>query len=139
MIPITTILPVLLSVVMLGACAATAPEEPPTLEERLQQKDYLLGAPVREVQDYRLTGWNYVDDEHLIIHSGPSEYYLLSLSMKCRNLRSAEDVALSTTAGKLTHLDKVIVRSGPSGYTERCPIKAINVLERMPATGAPVG
>jgi hypothetical protein len=41
--------------------------------------------------------------------------------------------------GKLTHLDKVIVRSGPTGFTEQCPIKSIHPLERMPASGRVVG
>lgn len=124
---------IFLAVAALTAACAGTPAEPVTLEQKLEQKRYSLGEPVERIRDYRLTGWNSVDDEHLIIHTGPSRSYLLTLRTPCHNLRSAEDIALSTTVGSLTRLDKVIVRSRPDGFTEHCLIEEMNELERLRA------
>ena len=80
-----------------------------------------------------------MDERHLIIHTGPSDSYLISLTVTCRNLRTAEDIALSTTAGSVTHLDKVIVHDRPTGVTEHCPIESIHALERLPAAAGSDG
>lgn len=118
---------------VVAACAAT-PAQQLTLAQRLEQKSYRLGEPVERIRDYRITGWNTVDDDHLIIHTGPSDSYLLTLRWPCHNLRTAEHIAVSTTVGNLTRLDKVIVRSFPDGFTEHCPIDAMHTLKRLPKT-----
>jgi hypothetical protein len=117
-------------VLILAACAGS--QEELTLAQKLEQKHYRLGEPVERIRDYRVSGWNSVDDEHLIIHAGPSESYLLTLRTPCHNLRSAEHIAFSTTVGSLTRLDKVIVRSRPDGFTEHCWIEAMHALQRLP-------
>lgn len=131
--PTKTMLSTVLSALLLTACASTT-GEPDSLQGQLARNRYELGLAVTEIRDYRLTGWNAVDDRHLIIHTGPSDSYLISLTVACRNLRTAENIALSTTAGNVTHLDKVIVHNRPTGVTEHCPIESIHALERLPAT-----
>ncbi len=118
------------SALVLAACASATPD-PLSLERELEQRRYALGEPVERIRDYRLNGWNSVDNTHLIIHTGPSDAYLLTLRSPCHNLRTAENIALSTTAGSLTRLDKVVVRSAPDGYTEHCVIVEMNELERL--------
>lgn len=123
--------------VSLVACATSAPrEEPLTLAQQLEQKRYTVGERVDRIRDYRLSGWNSIDDEHLIIHTGPRDSYLLTLKSPCHNLRSAEHIALSTTVGSVTTFDKIIVRSHPAGFTERCLIEDMHELKRVPKTPA---
>ena len=138
MAPTITRLSIVLSAMLLGGCAGTSGDTD-SLQGQLARNRYELGLAVTEIRDYRLTGWNAVDERHLIIHTGPSDSYLISLTVTCRNLRTAEDIALSTTAGSVTHLDKVIVHDRPTGVTEHCPIESIHALERLPAAAGSDG
>jgi hypothetical protein len=61
---------------LLSACA-TSQDEQRTLVERLERRNYLLGAPVKEIQDYRLKGWNPLDDRHPIVLTGSKDSCLL--------------------------------------------------------------
>lgn len=101
-----------------------------TLEERLAEKNFYVSEAAEEILQYRLDGWRYLDSRHLIVETGPGSHYLISLATPCHDLGSAEDIAFSTTAGRLTRFDSLLVESA-GGMQERCHIEALHRLERI--------
>ncbi|MEJ8567158.1 DUF6491 family protein [Elongatibacter sediminis] len=126
---------ILASVLALAACASTPPEKL-TLKQKLEQRHYTVGESVERIRNYRLNGWNSIDEKHLIIHTGPSDSYLITLRNPCHNLRSAENIAISSTTGSVTRMDKVMVRDRPSGYVEHCMIDSMHELNKLPETAS---
>ena len=114
----------------LSATCASSPDWGLTLEERLAKRSYKIGAPVERIQNYKLDGWNHVDREHLIIISDPSRYYLVSLNNSCYNLVTAEDIAITSTAGQLTRFDHLLVRDN-SNFLQRCYISSLHELHKL--------
>lgn len=112
----------------LGGCATSHQNEP--LEVRLADRNLQQGEAVERIQNYRINGWNALDEEHLIIETGPSERYLVTLMTHCAGLRSSETVGFSTTTGGVTRFDDITV-SGPGGIVEECPIKSIHRLTAL--------
>lgn len=113
-----------------GAACAPAPE-PPTLAERLAQRDYRLGERVDSVSHYRVQGWSYLDARHLVIHDHASRRYLVTLAVPCSELFGRENVGFTATANRLTDADQVMVRT--EGVEWRCPIETIHRLEPLDA------
>jgi len=116
---------------LLAACAGTR-EAPPTVEQMLAEKNFRIDEPVSRIRDYRLNGWNYLDREHVIMHSGVADSYLVSLRTNCDGLFSAENIAFSTTVGSLTDMDRLIVR-GPGRWVESCYIESLHKLVKTQA------
>ena len=119
----------LIALLMLLACATESPESIP-LEERLAKRGYVIGEPVKRIQDYRINGWNSVDRRNVIMNVGASQNYLVTLRSPCDGLTSAEHLAFSTTIGDLTDKDKLLVR-GAGRYLEQCYIDKIYTLEKI--------
>ncbi len=128
---VKTILISLFAGVFLAACAGS-PARDLTLEEKLAKRSYKIGAPVERIQNYTLNGWNHVDREHLIIISGAARYYLVSLNNSCYNLVTAEDIAITSTAGQLTRFDHLLV-PGYSNFLQRCYISSLHELNKAEA------
>lgn len=116
--------------VIAGACA-TAPQEQPTIEQKLGEKNYRIVGEIDRIQDYRIHGWNYIDDYHVIIQGGPSDYYLLTFNQPCLNLRGASTIAFSTTVGRVTTFDKVLVRDRSGLSPEQCLIREMHRLQKL--------
>lgn len=123
-------LALLLLVCGLEACGGT-PDGELSLDQQLAKKKYTLGKTVDRVHDYSISGWNSVDDRHVIIHTSPTRSYLVTLRSPCRNLDTAETLAFSTTVGNLTRHDKLLVRSSSMGYTEQCFIDTLQELDKV--------
>jgi len=115
-----------------AACAGTSISDPGgmSLELKLEQKGYLIGEPVDRIHNYRLNGWNDVDRYNVIIRTGPSRRYLVTLKNPCTGLTSAETIAFKTTTGSLTKFDSLQVRGSP-GFVERCLIDSLHKLEKI--------
>ena len=129
MLRVKIVYTLLISTLALMACAG-AQQEPLTLEQKLAEKNYQLGEPVEKIYDYRLDGWNYLDREHVIMHTGPSGHYLVSLRNPCVNLLGAEVIAFTTTVGHLTRYDKLLVKD-TTRVLERCYIESLHKLEKI--------
>jgi len=114
----------------LSACSAS-PDGELSLDQQLYKKKYTLGKTVDRIENYRISGWNSMDDRHVIIHTSPTRSYLVTLSSPCRNLDTAENLAFSTTVGSLTRHDKLMVRSSAMGYTEQCFIDMLQELNKV--------
>lgn len=119
----------LLVLLALTACVAnTAPTVP--LAQKLQDQGYRVGAEVKRVSNFRLNGWSEVDDRHIMMTSGVSQRYLVSLRSRCFNLAGAQTIAYTTTVGSLTVSDSILVKDF-SRIAERCPIQSIFQLEAI--------
>lgn len=101
------------------------------LTDKLARQNLQMGEVVEYVQNYRLDGWSSVDSKHLVIHTGPSSQYLITLQRSCPDLSTAENIAFTSTVRKLTKFDKLIVR-GAGGIKQDCPIAQINALTKVP-------
>lgn len=111
------------------ALLATAADKDQSLAAKLAKHKYQQGEAVEYINDYELDGWNYIDSTHIVIHTGPSRDYLISLMNSCSDLSSAENIAFTTTTRKLTRFDKLMVR-GAGGIVQHCPITQINALTK---------
>lgn len=120
----------LLGCVLLGNAftgnVATA-DETATLEARLSKLGYTQGEPLESISDYRVDGWNYIDDKHVMIYTRVSKRTLLTLLSDCPELSGVEHIGFSTTATKLTKFDKIVVRDS-GGIRRDCQINAIHQL-----------
>jgi hypothetical protein len=76
----------------------------------------------------RLNGWRRIDDSSLIIWTSPFQPYLVELSRKSRDLKFANRLAITSSAGSISEkFDSVIV----DGLRYR--IEAIYKLDRQTA------
>ncbi|MDB6061588.1 MAG: hypothetical protein JWM78_1691 [Verrucomicrobiaceae bacterium] len=116
---------ILLGDVIAGSVALA--DEASTLDTKLTKLGYAQGDVVDNIRDYRIDGWNYLDDKHIMIYSGASSRTLITLQTSCYELSGAENLGFSTTARNLTKFDKVVVR-GPGGIPRQCQISEIRQL-----------
>lgn len=117
-----------LTCALLGA-GCTTPDTPTTLEGKLARHGFAQGEPIRELKNYRIDGWHYLDSEHLIFSAGPSGDYMVTLSHRCSDLRAVEDIAFTSTNNNLTAFEKVVMAT-PTGRRD-CQIKSLHTLNKL--------
>lgn len=117
---------------LLAACAQTQERERPTLEELLEQRNLQLGESVERIPLFRASGWNDIDREHVILHSGANRRYLLTLMTPCLDLDFADRIGVNTSVSNtLTRFDSLVVERPSTTGTHNCPIREIHELERL--------
>ncbi len=99
-------------------------------ETTLQDREYVQGEQVREIKNYRISGWQSLDDQHIIIDTGVSDDYLVTLNYHCSEIKFAEVIALTNTVDQVTKFDTLFV-SDSTGFVRRCPIVSIHKLEKI--------
>lgn len=102
------------------------------LSGRLNKLGYEQGEIVDRVEHYRVNGWNYIDDQHIVIYAGPGNRFLITTLNYCRDLSSAENIGFTTTTSSLTKFDKLVVR-GAGGIVQNCSITEIRTLTKTEA------
>jgi hypothetical protein len=117
------------AIAVLAACAVTR-EDSLTLDEEVLERGYVIGEQVRRIQNYRLNGWSYLDQQHLILESGVSDRYLVSLRSPCYELRGAITIGFTNTIGNLTDRDRLIVGTRGS-LNETCLIDSLHALVKL--------
>lgn len=119
----------ILGVVMIAGCTTTA-HEGETTAEHLARLGYEQGEALESIRRYDISGWGYIDRQHITLDGGPGRRYLISFRSPCNNLAFGNTLAYSTTVGALTRLDKIIsIDTG--GLPEHCPIDRIYKLEKV--------
>jgi len=113
------------ALLMLTACANL----PRSTEQILSDRGFQRGETVDRIKDYQISGWNYVDERHVIFNAGPSRNYLITLKIDCRDLSGAEYIGFSSTTSDVTRFDKVVVGT-PIG-PRSCPIDTLTKLEKI--------
>ncbi len=118
---------------LLSACTTTQ-SGPQTVEQLLAKKGYTIGPPTDRVEQFRFTGWNYLDREHVMLTLPGSRHYLISLRVSCNSLYGAHVIDFSNigSGSFLTNSDTLIVRDNgnvqESGIPEHCMIESMNEL-----------
>jgi len=90
-------------------------------DDGLNYQDY-AGAPINSFSMSRLDGWTDVDDKLLVVRTEFNKEYLLNLSGFCPNLRFANSIAVTSSAGTVDHFEKVIVGHDTCMISEIRPI-----------------
>lgn len=116
-----------LSFAVFGAAVAVAEQNNDALQQRLDRLGLQPGETVDRIQNYRVDGWNYLDDRHIMIFAGPSRRFLIGLMSNCIGLSSAQRIGFTTTATQLTRFDRLVVR-GPGRMQQTCPISEMREL-----------
>jgi hypothetical protein len=117
--------------------ACTTHEKKPTtledilkFEEALELKNYQLGEPENSINNFRINGWSYVDEYHIIVNTGVRDDYLIRFHSRCNETRYASNLAFTDTAGRLTTSDRFIVK-GSGGFDETCYVETITHLVKV--------
>lgn len=101
------------------------------LTTQLSKLGYEQAETVERIPNYRVDGWNYLDDRHIVIYAGPSQRFLITMLINCPDLSSAERIGFTSTTRNLTKFDKLIVR-GAGGIVQNCPISELRILNKSP-------
>lgn len=87
--------------------------------------------PYEQVDSFRFFGdlnsWRAIDKDTLILWATPNQPYLVELMRDAQDLRSTEVIGVTSTVGRITDLDTVLV------HGRKYPIKAIYKLDRHQA------
>jgi hypothetical protein len=113
-----------------AAACAVAPKEPVSVDERLAGRGYRVAERVDRITNFRLNGWTYLDERHVILAAGVRDRYLVTLKSTCYDLGHAMDIAYTTTVGSLTDTDRLIVEGG-GAFNNECLIHRLHRLERV--------
>jgi hypothetical protein len=103
----------------LSACASLPNSQP--------KIDYLAlaDAPVSSMQYFSLSGWQSIDERHLIVHTNARKAYVMTLFSDCRNLDYAIGIGLSGFGNSVSAgFDYVLVKHEPA-----CRIKTIQPID----------
>jgi len=121
-----------IAVLILSSCAGNPADSIP-LEEKLERQGYVIGQPIKRINNYQVNGWASVDLKHIIINFGPSRDFLVTLRSPCVGVLDAASLAFSTTIGYLSDKDKLLVRDD-GGHLSNCFIDTIHELEKIKKT-----
>jgi len=104
---LTKILIVVISILVIAACAAGTIQIPEkySLDMQLQQ--------ITSIYKYGITDWEEIDNQSLILEKGPGDYYLLVLKIPAPELPFRTRIKLSSTGDMIrAGLDDVIFFNG---------------------------
>jgi len=87
----------------------------------LNYQDY-AGEPISSFWMPQLDGWTVIDDKLLMVRTEVNKYYLLKLSGFCPNLKFANAVGVTSSAGTVDRFEKVIVGEDKCMISEIRPI-----------------
>ena len=113
-----------------GCAGGEVPDENLPYDQRLAKMGYQQMEPVKEVRTHLISGWQPVDEHHMVLDAGPGRGFLVEFSRPCRSLKFGSRIAYSTTLGRLTRLDRIMVSDTPS-FPEACLIEELYRLERI--------
>lgn len=116
--------------ISLSACAGTAPEADKSVDEILAEKNLKIVEEVRQLINFNIRGWQYVNLQNVVLEDGPSKKYLVELNNPCRNLDYAQRIAFTSFGRVVSKNEKLIVTDGP-GHVENCFMKAFYLLEKI--------
>ena len=135
------IVPVLLATLALAGCETTPAQQDAARQRELQRQQRVFTEltdrglarteQVQRVPNFRISGWQELDDRNLILRAGVRDRYLVTLLTTCQGLAFATGIGLQTATNSLGASDSILVR-GTLDRVERCPIKEIWALEELP-------
>ena len=116
-------------IVALAACAS-GPRMSPA--DRLAALEAHAGDPVNSIRHPgRFSGWSSVGSSALVLHTRPSQAFLLDLNGPCSDLPFAHAIHISSRAGSIAARFDYVRPMGPgtSSIPIRCHIRSIRPLD----------
>ena len=110
---ITKIIFILITSIMAAACATT----PITLPEKYNLDNELV--QVTQIYKFRQISWEKIDNQSIILRTGPSDYYLIVLLQPSHSLVFSEAIGISDTSDMIkAGFDNVVVEdsAGTNSY-----------------------
>ena len=105
----------LLALFLVSACSTTPPLLALSPEQAAAKRGYAIVKAVKQVQDYRLSGWSYIDQQNLVMYSS-----------------SIDNIALDTRTGVLmAGLDAIKILPRHGVVLQPCYIEGIYLLEKI--------
>jgi hypothetical protein len=89
----------------------------------LERYSSYAGEPVERFTAFNVNGWTALSRNKLVVWTGVSDAYLLTVWDTCRDLQFVERIRITQTGSSISRLDKVIVRG------DRCPITEIRPVD----------
>lgn len=89
----------------------------------LERYTSYAGEPVDRFTAFNVTGWTALSRNKLVVWTGVSDAYLLTVWDNCRDLEFVDRIRITQTASSISRFDKVIVRG------DRCPIAEIRPID----------
>ena len=121
-----------LALLLSAGCSSTSQQSEPAVidvNELLAERNLVMGEQIKRIKNYRIDGWQYVDNRHFIFNAGPAHDYLVRLSSNCSELRFAEAIGFTSTNREVTPFDSVKV--GLRNIPQTCPIDALFELNKL--------
>lgn len=123
----------LLSLALAGCAGSGAPREAGrTVDEILAEKNLRITGEVKQLVNFNIRSWQYVNRENVVLQDGPRTYYLVELNSNCPNLEFAQRIAFTSFGRVVNNTDFIIVMDAP-GHVERCRIRGFHTLEAIGA------
>ena len=123
----------LLTAILAGCAGVGEPKETgKTVEQVLAEKNLRIAEEVDNLVNFNIRGWQYVNEQNVILEDGPSKRYLVELTSPCPELRWAQRIAFTQFGRVVSRNEKILVNDG-GGHIRHCLMKAFYRLE---STGA---
>ena len=107
---------------------AIATSPPTSLEERLDELNYLVGDEAPLIVDYQLGERVYLDSRNLIVPDASSRNYLVTLTDRCHGLRSNRVIAWTRTRHQLAPGD-TLAPTHSGRRVDECEVESIHELD----------
>jgi hypothetical protein len=108
--------------VLLAAC--TSGPQRVTSDQTLERYLSYAGEPVDRFTAIRIDSWESLDDQHLVLRTGPNDAYLLTVYATCRDLRHTHAIrVVSQSSRTVSRFDEIMVGR------DTCPIREIRPLD----------
>jgi len=115
---------------LLAACATSA--DKPTVDQLLQEKGLVRGPSVDRISQYRINGWQALNEQNLILNAGVNDQYLITLRTFCFNLDHAFSIGVTSRMSSVEKFDQIFVQESGGGR-EYCNIDEIYKLSPLVA------
>lgn len=99
------------------------------VKEELAERGLRLGEPVDRVRQISISGWNRIDNQHILLTVNVSKKYLVRLMRYCQGLSATATVQFTSVGSDVTDMDQVKVFGGPG--RDSCQIQEIRKLEKV--------
>jgi len=110
---------IVLAATLLGGCASTLAR---MSGPKLNYAEY-AGEPVKSFYMANFDGWSAVSKDQLVVWSGISKAYLITVTGYCPDLQFANAIAVTSTGSTVDKFEKVIVGR------DRCLISEIRPID----------
>lgn len=111
--------------ILLAACASNF--EKLSVDQILYEKGLVKGESVDRISQFRINGWQALNEQNLILNAGVNDKYLITLRSFCLNLDHTFSIGVTSRMSSVEKFDQIIVHE-MGGGREYCNIDEIHKL-----------